>query len=90
VSNDTGASHLAAAVGAPSVIVFPASDPARWAPPDRVLHRALGGPVNLPESDHCCLGESCAELAIQWQDVQVADVLQAVQEQLERGVRHAA
>jgi ADP-heptose:LPS heptosyltransferase len=90
VSNDTGASHLAAAVGAPSVVVYTASDPARWAPPDRVLHRALGGPVNLPHSDHCCLGDSCARHAMQWQDIPVADVLQAVHEQRERGVRHAA
>src|SRR5262249_12385073 len=32
VGGDSGISHLAAAVGAPAVILFPPSTPERWAP----------------------------------------------------------
>lgn len=42
VANDTGVSHLAAALSVPSVIVFTGSDRHRWAPRNGTRHRAVG------------------------------------------------
>ena len=44
VCNDTGAAHLAAALGTPSVVIFaPGADVVRWAPLDGERHVALAG-----------------------------------------------
>ncbi len=43
VSNDTGVSHMAAALALPSVIACIGSDPVRWSPVNRRLHRVLVG-----------------------------------------------
>lgn len=41
VCNDTGISHVAAAVKTPSVVISTADNPARWAPKNKQLHRVL-------------------------------------------------
>jgi ADP-heptose:LPS heptosyltransferase len=51
VSNDTGVSHIAAALQTPSVIFFTASDPARWRPLNHHLHKIIpnAGQASLAE-----------------------------------------
>jgi ADP-heptose:LPS heptosyltransferase len=44
ICNDTGVSHLAEAVGTCTVVLFTATDPARWAPKDPMRHRAVTPP----------------------------------------------
>jgi ADP-heptose:LPS heptosyltransferase len=83
VSNDTGAAHLAAAVGAPSVIVFaPDGDPVRWAPLDRGRHRAVVPPAATTT------GPSSPTPDRAWPSV--AAVLGAVDDRLHPGARTAA
>ena len=66
VTNDTGISHLAAAVGTQSVVIFSASDRDRWAPLDGATHVAIGiwpgGPGCRHPQDgiHRCIGDACS------------------------------
>lgn len=78
--NDTGVSHIAAALKVPSVVVACGSDVARWAPADHGLHRVLAQPAPCRPCGHavCPHGHACA-LALS-----VTEVLAAACEQLSR------
>jgi ADP-heptose:LPS heptosyltransferase len=101
VCNDTGVSHLAAALKTPSVVIFAASDPGRWAPLDGELHRALGriNPENInacrhtPEiKGHRCLRDACSSLItvpeVDWAPAEVEEVLRQARELLAASSAH--
>ncbi|HEY0847290.1 MAG TPA: glycosyltransferase family 9 protein [Noviherbaspirillum sp.] len=62
VSNDTGVSHIAAALATPSVIVSCGSDIARWAPLDQARHQVLSADVGCRPCMHqvCPTAHECA------------------------------
>lgn len=74
ITNDTAVSHLASAVGARSVTVISASDPARWAPLRRERNRSVSGPSLSCRPCHhriCPTAHECAH------SVSVQSVLEA-------------
>lgn len=71
VCNDSGVSHVAAALGTPSVVVASGSDVARWAPLDARRHRVLWHDTDCrpcahrvcPQPRHRC-AEGVSEAAV--------------------------
>jgi ADP-heptose:LPS heptosyltransferase len=86
VCNDTGVSHVAAAVGAPSVVVASGSDVRRWRPLDERLHPVVwhDTPCRPCLHDVCPVGHPCAL------GVPVERVLAEVRRMLNERIRHAA
>jgi ADP-heptose:LPS heptosyltransferase len=74
--NDTGISHIAAALGTPSVVVSSGGDAPRWAPADTTRHQVLWHdlPCRPCALVHCPIGHPCAHA------VQVSDVCRAAQQ----------
>ena len=62
VCNDTGVSHVAAALGTRSVVISLGADVSRWSPRDRRRHRVLWAPVACRPCSHrvCPTGHECA------------------------------
>jgi ADP-heptose:LPS heptosyltransferase len=86
VCNDTGVSHVAAAMRTPSVVVASGSDVARWAPLDTRRHRVLWQdvPCRPCAYEDCPFGHPCAL------GVEIGDVIREARELLDERIPHAA
>jgi ADP-heptose:LPS heptosyltransferase len=65
ICNDTGVSHLAAALRIPSVVIFPKSDRIGWPPLDRQLHRSVCRITGVTPEDVWVHAEGLIELSEQ-------------------------
>lgn len=76
VCNDTGASHVAAALGTPSVVISSGSDVSRWAPADSQRHHVLWSPRACRPCAHavCPYEQACAK------DIGVGQVWDAIRQ----------
>jgi ADP-heptose:LPS heptosyltransferase len=83
ICNDTGISHVAAAMRTPSTVIASGSDTRRWAPLDHARHRVLADypPCRPCAFRDCPYGHTCAL------NVTVSDVVEAALEQLARRAR---
>jgi ADP-heptose:LPS heptosyltransferase len=61
VSNDTGVSHVASALEVPSVVVVTGSDPLRWGPLNKDIHKTVSYdvPCRPCHYERCPLGMMC-------------------------------
>ena len=80
VTNDTGPSHIANAIGTPSVTIFGPADVRRWAPLDTERHRVVRHLVECNPCFHrvCPIDHRCML------GIAVDDVWSAVEDQLMR------
>jgi ADP-heptose:LPS heptosyltransferase len=81
VSNDTGAAHLAAALGRPSVVLFGPGRPAEWGPLDQERHLVI---------DAWALAGYAQEPAEALRQLPVEPVLAACLEALKQSEQHIA